>query len=66
MAKRAESTESTRELAERIADDLMRNGNGDVAQRLVWESPGGRTGGGYSRFGLISCIEKTLAAAIKP
>lgn len=47
-------------IAERIRDAIMTNGNGDEAERLVLELPGGRDGGGWGREALAKQIEAIL------
>ena len=52
-------------LAEKIASDLMTNGNGDTANRLVLESVDGKDLGGWSMTGIILRIAKHLTGELK-
>jgi len=49
-------------LSERIAKELMTNGAGEEAQRLVLELPDGRDGGGWCKQSVIDTIETILQA----
>ncbi len=51
-----------RQLAQRIADDLFTNGNGDVAIRLMLEREDGRYLGGWSKKPLVDRIVHILTA----
>lgn len=46
--------------AERIADALMRNAFGDVAERLILELPDGRDGGGRCRAAIVQEVDRIL------
>lgn len=50
-------------LASIIASDLLKNGNGDVAVRLLLELDGGRYGGGLCKSAIEGRIEKILQRA---
>ena len=54
------NTDDYKQVAESIVDDLMTNGNGDKADRLVLELPDGRDGGGWSRSAAIDRVAKIL------
>lgn len=65
---------STREIAERIADDLFHNGAGEEADRLVLTKDNNRDGhsrqptrdlGGWSKRAVAVRVEVILAAAIR-
>lgn len=48
------------EIALLIARDLFRNGQGQVAIRLVLELKGGRDGGGWCRGAVVDRVEAIL------
>lgn len=52
-------------LAERIAGELMRNGNGDIADRLVLELPNGKDGGGHCRESVAGVIHKMISSELR-
>jgi hypothetical protein len=54
-----------REIARAVAADLLRNGAGDVAKRLVLELENGHDGGGWSRAGIESRVEAVVKAHIE-
>lgn len=54
----------TQSVAREIADDLFRNGGGQVAERLVLELPDGREGGGWCHSAAIDRIATILQASI--
>jgi hypothetical protein len=56
----APSSDKTTAVAARIADALLRNAFGDVAQRLVLELPDGRNAGGRCRTAIASEVERVL------
>ncbi len=48
---------TNKELAEKIADDLFQNSNGDVAERLVlWLDSDKRNLGGWCKQGVVNRI----------
>jgi len=53
---------NARKLAGKIADELMTNGAGDKAQRLVMELKDGRDAGGWCRNAVIIVVERILEA----
>lgn len=57
---------SNRELAERIANDLFRNGSNQLAERLVLtiDGPPKRDLGGWSEKALADQIERLLDAEV--
>ena len=61
-AKVATKARKATAMATRIADDLLRNGDNRVADRLVLELPGRRfdDAGGWSRRGLINRISELI------
>lgn len=54
---------NAREIAERIAAVLFRDGCNNEAQRLVLEMADGRDGGGWGRGPAVDAIEEVLASA---
>ena len=48
------------EIALLIADDLFRNGQGQVAVRLVSQLEGGRDGGGWCQGAVVDRVEAIL------
>ena len=57
-----ERQQRRREIAEQIVDDIMQNGQGDRAERLVLMLPGDVDGGGWSRDPLVDRVQKMLIA----
>lgn len=51
---------TTWELAASIADDLFKNGNNEVARRLVLELFDKRDGGGWNRAAVVNLISRRL------
>jgi hypothetical protein len=49
-----------KELAKEITDELFRNGNNDIAKRLVLELPDKTDGGGWSQTAAASHAEKVI------
>jgi hypothetical protein len=57
---------AVRELAKAAANELFRNGSGQIASRLVMELPGGRNGGGYCHAAVVEVIAQVLRDRMKP
>jgi len=47
-------------IAIKIANDLFKNGVGDIAKRLILELEDGRNGGGWSHGAVVDRIETIL------
>lgn len=62
---RVQRVDMCREIARAVAAELMRNGNGDSAKRLVLELENGRDGGGWCRAAVESRVEAVVKAHIE-
>lgn len=59
-------SQAIHELAVAVADELFRNGAGEIATRLLIELPGPRHGGGWCYEAVVSHVEKVLSGRMQP